>query len=58
LQWIEPILNNIDLNIYVEQNYLKASAEKTNSVYMNLLKDYQARVETVYRTLQSKEQAQ
>lgn len=58
MQWIEPILNNIDLNIYVEQNYLKASAEKTNSVYMNLLKDYQARVETVYRTLQSKEQAQ
>jgi hypothetical protein len=58
LQWIEPILNGIDLNIYVEQNYLKASAEKTNSVYMNLLKDYQTRVETVYRTLQSKEQAQ
>ena len=58
LQWIKPVINGVNLNIFAEQNFVKETGKTSAKVFLGLLKAYQIRLTTIYKDLDHKTKKQ
>ena len=58
LQWIKPIINGVNLNIFAEQNFVTETGKHSAKVFLGLLKAYQIRLNTIYKDLDHKTKKQ